>query len=211
MLNRNKSECIKFSEVSLVRAALPKATIAEAIKLKKNGTVDDIMECTKLFPKAEISDVNTILGSRRFIRWCMNNKKVIAALTIATPAFAFTMYKLVPGSFALEVLNAGKRAVDTSTVDLFSRTGSNVIAGDGAVSTFAAAAAGGGFFAGKGVILLHMLVCGFFTLVVSSFLKFTGRGDLIPLVAFVGGAAILYEVIGLFTDIYSAIATMLNM
>ena len=55
-----------------------------------------------------------------------------------------------------------------------------------------------------------MLVVGFFTLVVSSFLKFTGRGDVIPLVAFVGGGIILYEVIGLFNDIYAACKTLLS-
>ncbi|MBP1934872.1 SpoIIIAC/SpoIIIAD family protein [Ammoniphilus resinae] len=76
---------------------------------------------------------------------------------------------------------------------------------------FAATAAGGlGFFAGHGVILLHMLIVGFLTLLVTTFLKFTGRGDLAPLVVFVGGGIILYEVIGLFNAIYKAIATFLQ-
>lgn len=77
--------------------------------------------------------------------------------------------------------------------------------------TFAAGTAGAfGFFDGHGVILLHMLIYGFLTLLISTFLKFTGRGDLVPLVVFVGGAVILYEVIGLFNDIYNAVKTFLN-
>lgn len=76
----------------------------------------------------------------------------------------------------------------------------------------AAGSTGGfGFFAGHGVILLHMLIVGFLTLIVTTFLKFTGRGDLAPLVVFVGGGVILYEVIQLFNAIYQAIATFLKM
>nr|WP_245204226.1 SpoIIIAC/SpoIIIAD family protein [Ammoniphilus resinae] len=55
-----------------------------------------------------------------------------------------------------------------------------------------------------------MLIVGFLTLLVTTFLKFTGRGDLAPLVVFVGGGIILYEVIGLFNAIYKAIATFLQ-
>lgn len=79
------------------------------------------------------------------------------------------------------------------------------------VFVFAATSGGAfGFFSGHGVILLHMLIYGFLTLLISTFLKFTGRGDLVPLVVFVGGAVILYEVIGLFNDIYKAVAGFLN-
>jgi hypothetical protein len=71
--------------------------------------------------------------------------------------------------------------------------------------------AAGALFSGDGRILLHMLIIGFVTLVISTFLKFTGRGDLIPLVMFVGGAVILKECLGLFHSIYRDIATFLNL
>ncbi len=64
---------------------------------------------------------------------------------------------------------------------------------------------------GHGVILLNMLILGFITLLVTTFLKFTGRGDIVPLVAFVSGGIILYQVMGLFNDIYSGIAGFLRM
>lgn len=67
------------------------------------------------------------------------------------------------------------------------------------------------FFSGHGVILLHMLIIGFLTMVVTTFLKFTGRGDLAPLVMFVGGAVILYECMGLFNDIYKGVQVFFNM
>jgi hypothetical protein len=73
------------------------------------------------------------------------------------------------------------------------------------------AAAVGKFFDGYGVILLHMLIIGFLTLVVTTFLKFTGRGDLAPLVMFVGGAIILYECMGLFNAIYKGVQVFFNM
>jgi hypothetical protein len=67
------------------------------------------------------------------------------------------------------------------------------------------------FFHGHGVILLHMLTVGFVTLVVTTFLKFTGRGEIVPLVVFVSGGVVLYEVLQLFKDIYREVATFLNM
>lgn len=69
----------------------------------------------------------------------------------------------------------------------------------------------GGFFDGYGRILLHMLVSGFLGMVVCAFLKFTGRGDVVPLVAFVCGGVILYEVMGLFQAIYARASVFLNM
>lgn len=69
----------------------------------------------------------------------------------------------------------------------------------------------GSFFEGHGVILLHMLVVGFLTLVVTTFLKFTGRGDLGPLVVFIGGAIILYETLELFQALYNGIVNFFNM
>lgn len=82
-----------------------------------------------------------------------------------------------------------------------------------AVFTFApqVAFAQGTFFSGHGVILLHMLIIGFLTLCVTTFLKFTGRGDLAPLVMFVGGAVILYECMELFNDIYKGVEAFFNM
>ena len=68
-----------------------------------------------------------------------------------------------------------------------------------------------GFFKGQGAILLHMLIVGFLTLVITTFLKFTGRGDLGPLVVFVGGGIILYETLGLFQLIYQGIVNFFNM
>ena len=112
---------------------------------------------------------------------------MINAIALVVPGLTImTINTLLPGSFLYTILNPPVLAVATGTV----------------VQT--------SFFGGKGAILLHMLVVGFFTLVVSSFLKFTGRGDIIPLVAFVGGGIILYEVIGLFNDIYAATKMLLS-
>lgn len=79
-----------------------------------------------------------------------------------------------------------------------------------AASQAAAASGAVGFFAGQGVILLHILIVGFLTLLVTTFLKFTGRGDLAPLVVFIGGGVILHETIGLFNSIYRDVATFLH-
>jgi len=123
-------------------------------------------------------------NNRKFIRWYKKHEKIVNTSVLLAPSLAIAAINvLLPGTALFTIFNPAF-AVSTVPVNLLGE---------------------------KGAILLHMMVIGFVTLVVSSFLKFTGRGDFIPLVMFVGGGIILYEVIGLFRDIYTGIATMLSM
>lgn len=70
---------------------------------------------------------------------------------------------------------------------------------------------GKGFFDGQGRILLHIVVFGFVVLVITTYLKLTGRGEMIPLIVFVGGCVILNELMDLFRSLYSNIVAVLNM
>jgi len=186
----NNSYSVKFSELNTIKELMPGTTMSEVFKLGRRGVVDDIVTCKTVFPTASTEDISAIVNSRHFIRWFMNNKKITAAIMIGVPAFSFGLFKLHPGEFLQKIVAYNKYGGD-------------------AIEVYAEG--GGNFFSGQGAILLHMLIIGFITLVVCSFLKFTGRGDFIPLVSFVGGAIILKEVIGLFTTIYQSISTMLNM
>lgn len=208
----NKPVALKASEINMIKEVFPKATLNDMFKLKSKGTIEDITECRNFFPDASMKDVEVIVGSRSFVRWCGRHKGAIAGLLVCVPTFAMKLFGLELGSFALSLFtHKSTVAYGTSHAATVAYGGTH-----GAVAAMAAPAAAPttvptNFFGGKGAILLHMLIVGFLTLVVSSFLKFTGRGDLIPLVMFIGGAVILYEVIGLFTDIYTAIKTMFNM
>lgn len=150
-------------------------------------------------------DYEGTLRSRKFTRWYKRNKKTINTLVLTAPAFAFTLFHMDAQVFeylrkdaTMYVLAANEYYTPppTNQGDLIPVNGTGV---------------GQSFFQTHGVILLHMLIMGFLTLVVTTFLKFTGRGDLIPLIAFVGGGAILYEVLGLFMDIYQAILKFLSL
>jgi hypothetical protein len=204
MLNKNNS--ITFSDAVTLREIYPDAKLKELIKLRNRGAIDEILECRTLFPDNTIAGASAILGSRQFIRWYTNNKKVATAVIVATPLFALTAFGL-HGSLGLSIL--------AQPIPSFPGTVEHVVpAFPMAVTTLAPvglATSNVSFFSGNGVILLHIMLVGFFTLIVSSFLKFTGRGDMIPLVAFIGGAIILKEVIGLFNQIYGAIRTLINM
>jgi hypothetical protein len=171
-------------------------------KIRSVGTFSDITACQDIFPYASLDDIHAILNSRKLIRWYKHNYKVINMLAITAPTFALTLFNVMPGTLIYQYLTSST-AISFSSIPATVPGIVNVVGAGTTVPT--------SFFGGKGAILLHMLVVGFFTLVVSSFLKFTGRGDLIPLVAFVGGGIILYEVIGLFNDIYGAIKTLINM
>lgn len=151
-------------------------------EIKVVGKWSEVEMLRAVAPELSWYEYEQILNGRSFARWYAKNKKAVNAIAMATPAFAMTLFGVSP-AFLFGTL----------------------------LPPVAIPVAGGSFFSGHGVILLHMLIVGFLTLVVSSFLKFTGRGDLIPLVAFVGGGVILYEVLGLFKDIYHGIATFLKM
>lgn len=156
------------------------------------GSFSDVHLLRKLEPQLTVFELEHVLEGRAFTRWYLKNKKVVNMLAMAVPAFTMTMFGIEPFSF----LQLAGHAV-------------TAFAPEGGV--VATAAQGYSFWAGHGAILLHMLIVGFVTLVVTTFLKFTGRGDLAPLVVFVGGGIILYEVLGLFKAIYSGIATFFQM
>jgi hypothetical protein len=180
-----------FSDINTCKRIFPDAEFSDVLNLISKCTIKDVEDCRECFPYADIPAVKSILASREFIRWY---KKTAKTAAVIAPVFMLTLFNILPGSIAFDWLLRPSVAYSADAE---------------AVATMAAADTG--FFAGKGVILIHMLVVGFFTLVVSSFLKFTGRGDLIPLVMFVGGGAILYEVIGLFSSLYGSIRALLNM
>lgn len=155
------------------------------------GSFTQVNMLRKLEPQLTIFEVEHVLAGREFTRWYLNNKKVMNMIALAVPAFTMTMFGFEPITF----LNLAA-AVVPALAD------PNVVT---------AAAQGYSFWSGHGAILLHMLIVGFVTLVVTTFLKFTGRGDLAPLVVFVGGGVILYEVLGLFKAIYTGIATFFQL
>lgn len=122
-----------------------------------------------------------LVEGRRFTRWYKRNKKVVGILTSVAVFILMKALHVTP--YFLCGILLPQLAIPVA----------------------------GTFFSGHGVILLHMLIIGFLTLVVTTFLKFTGRGDLAPLVMFVGGAVILYECMQLFNDIYKGVQTFFNM
>jgi hypothetical protein len=214
----NKEVSLKISEVNAIKAILPEATLKDMFNLKRSGKIEDVIECREAFPKASIGDIEAIVKCRSFVRWYTKNSKAINAIIIGLPAFSLALYGLDNSSFTLNMLTEPSTVAyamePTAIVAFGTPVDTPVLSGlPSAVAAAAtpAAAPSASFFNGHGVILLHMLVVGFITMVVCSFLKFTGRGDLIPLVMFVGGAVILYEVIGLFNAIYGAIKTLLQM
>jgi hypothetical protein len=150
-------------------------------QIKTVGTFREIATLERMCPELNWFEYEQLIEGRSFTRWYVKNRKVINKLALATPAFAMTVFKVSP-MFLL-----------------------------GTLLPPIAIPVAGSFFAGHGVILLHMLIIGFLTLVVTTFLKFTGRGDLAPLVMFVGGGVILYETLGLFKAIYTSVATFFNM
>lgn len=128
-------------------------------------------------------DIEAIIESRPFTRWYRKHEKLVNRLAAIATFATLKAVKLSP--FFLCGIVLPHVALPVAAV--------------------------GKFFDGYGVILLHMLIIGFLTLVVTTFLKFTGRGDLAPLVMFVGGAIILYECMGLFNAIYKGVQVFFNM
>jgi len=158
------------------------------------GKLRDVLELRKLGSSVAgagtltLDDIDDILNGRSFTRWYKRNKKVVNTLALAAPAVAFTIFGVSPAMLSALLFKSSAVAIP--------------VAAQGAQYSF---------WAGHGKILLDMLIVGFVTLVVTTFLKFTGRGDLAPLVVFVGGGIILYEVIGLFSAIYKAVATFFQL
>ena len=148
------------------------------------GSFREVAALRKLNPDVTLSHIDKAINGGAFKRWYRQNKKVIHTLAIAAPSFAFSLFGITP---------------DITSFLFFNQ----------AVPAFAPE--GYSFWKGHGRILLDMLIVGFVTLVVTTFLRFTGRGELAPLVMFVGGGIILYEVIGLFKDIYKAVASFFQL
>lgn len=153
----------------------------KVMEIKTVGRFRDIITLERLCPELNWYEYEQLIEGRSFTRWYVKNRKVVNRLALTAPAFAMTAFKVSPMFLV------------------------------GTLLPQIAIPVAGSFFAGHGVILLHMLIIGFLTLVVTTFLKFTGRGDLAPLVMFVGGGVILYEVLGLFKAIYNGVATFFNM
>lgn len=147
------------------------------------GSFSHLKVLRKLEPELNLYEYEQILEGRSFTRWYVKNRKVVNKLAIAAVPFAMALFHVSP-LFLCGVL-LPNAALPVAAV--------------------------GRFFDGYGVILLHMLIIGFLTLVVTTFLKFTGRGDLAPLVMFVGGGIILYECMGLFNAIYKGVQVFFNM
>lgn len=152
------------------------------------GKFSEVCAVRSFGPEMDLDQINSVLNGRTFKRWYKRNRKIVNTLALMAPGLALALFGVSPAS---------------PLFSLFLPAAMPVMAAGQSVPT--------SFFAGHGAILLHMLVAGFLTLVVTTFLKFTGRGDLIPLVVFVGGGVILYEVMGLYTDIYNAVKVMFTM
>lgn len=151
------------------------------------GKLSDVVDIRKEYPEVSWKELEKVSQLRKFRRWCEQNKGFIHACALATPIMVTVLFQLAPSMTHTLVTSEAVPAfatTDTSPASIFS---------------------------GHGVILLHMLVLGFVTLVVTTFLKFTGRGEIIPLVVFVGGGVILLEVLKLFKAIYHEVETFINM
>lgn len=157
------------------------------------GTFSEIREWKRLKPDITLDDITTVARSRKFFRWYMRNKKAVHMLALVTPTFAMTLFG-ISHDMLTSLLNLPSEAISAM-----------------APATTEPKNEAQAFFQGHGAILLHILLVGFLTLVITTFLKFTGRGDLSPLVVFVGGGIVLYEVLQLFKDIYTEVETFLGM
>lgn len=163
------------------------------------GTLSEVNLLRKLEPQLKLHEVEFVLQGRHFMRWYMKNESILLkGLSAGVPAAAVAM-------FGVDLLN---------TAMLMSKGVSIKAAVGGAIPAMAAASNFGpafGFLNGPGGILLHFLGIGFLTLVIMTYLKLTGRGDLAPMVMFVSGIAILIEVIVLFKSLYTEVSTLLQM
>lgn len=148
------------------------------------GKLSDVCLLRKWEPHLGLPEYEQILNGRSFARWYTKNRRMVNMLALSAPALALHLFGVSP-AFLLPLLK-----------------GSAVPASTGAV---------GSLFSGDGVILLHFLLIGFVTLIVTTFLKFTGRGDIAPLVVFVAGGVITLEVFQLFTHIYQGVKVFLSM
>lgn len=174
-------------------------------EIKKVGTFTEVNTLRKCVPDAELYDLEFILQGRRFERWYDKNKKIIGVLASVTPALVGVM----TGLSALQLVTMTASMV---VPHLLHAPATHAFQVSDSVATMAQASGGAlGLFSGDGAILLHFLIIGFVTLIITTFLKFTGRGDLAPLVMFVAGGVMLVEVIQLFNHIYSAVKTFLTM
>lgn len=152
-------------------------------KLQTVGRFSEVNMIRAVAPEMSLLDYGDIVNGRTFRRWYRKHEKVVHILAGIAPIWAMKVFG-ISATFMFGLLPA---------------------------VTIPVVAGGGSFLLGDGVILLHMLIIGFLTLVVTTFLKFTGRGDLAPLVVFIGGGIILSETIGLFKHIYVAISSFLTM
>lgn len=154
-------------------------------------SLSEVEQWRRLYPDLDLKEVVLVAKSRNFLRWIRRNRKLLYGLAFITPTITLSLFNLSPEMLSTLFIPTHE-AVPAFAVNNPPTPSVN-------------------FFSGNGVILLHMLIVGFVTLVITTFMKFTGRGDLAPLVAFVGGGVILYEVLGLFKSIYQEIATFLQM
>lgn len=189
---------LKLSEIRELRESFPDIRLSEACTARSLGDMKLIYCCKAIFPKANSKDIIAILRAAKLADKLA--KVTVASLIVAPLLIKFTM-GLVTDTHFMQLVNSMSgpenplAMLEPSITPMVPQFKDAIEVGTVPTS----------FFGDKGAILLHMLTAGFFILVVSSFLKFTGRGDWIPLVAFVGGSIILYEIVGLFSDIYAAV------
>jgi hypothetical protein len=174
--------------------------------IKTVGKFSEVNGLLKAVPGAELTDIEFILQGRKFERWYDKNKKMVAVLGMAVPALICVSTGLPP----ITLLSMAAQMVVPAFIP---QQASHAYKAVDSVGAMAQAASGGGafgLFSGDGAVLLHFLIIGFVTLIITTFLKFTGRGDLAPLVMFVAGGVMLLEVITLFNHIFGAVKTFLT-
>lgn len=188
-----------FNEALALKRIFPDKSIGKLLGGSNAGSSIDFSECLERFPKATYEDIETILKGRRFIEWYSKNGRMISLLISLTPAVAYSLVKLPIFNGFLNtnvspVMSSAFQIVEAATED-------NKVPLPKAFT----AEIKPGFMSGVGYIILHVMVIGFLSLVVGTFLKFTGRGDLVPILTFISGGVILYECCTLFYAIYEAI------
>lgn len=207
MLLAKKTYALGFDEAIALKRIFPDQRLGALVGGTSAGNCIDFKECMEKFPKASYGDLEVILKSKKFIEWYNKNGKKVMVIIAFLPYIAKALAGL---PVFHQFLSVGPQAVPCGTFQLAEAAVEATEKLEPSLPAAFTAPVKPGLLSDKGYILLHIMVLGFISLVISTFLKFTGRGDLIPLITFVGGCVVLYECIGLFWSIYESIVYVLT-
>ena len=187
----NRIQNVSYRNISFIQQTFPTLSLSQAFSLAKYLQEHDLTIINELFPTISSDNLLALLKSRAFIHWFSKySSKLLLCIPLVAQQFPCLLAQNTAAQFFIhdtpsQVVLAASEEIPLPKVFTDETSG--------------------GLLAGKGYIILQILVVGFLSLVVSTFLKFTGRGDLIPILTFISGSVILYECMGLFWSIYEGI------